>query len=90
LTIFPKSVGTTEEKIVEVQRNRTSLVFQSNTTNTIYLKEGKGASTTNGLVLRPYAVISLKIPEDDPSNEWWAIASGASSDLRIYEGYGRI
>lgn len=80
------SVGTTQTQVIWLQLNRTSLAFFNNSANVIYI--GEKDQGTGGFPIPAGGSISFKIPEDDVTGELWAIASGASSDLRIYEGYG--
>ena len=91
MSVIPHTVGTTETKIASIQRSRTSLVvMNTHGANTLYCKFSKGVSATNGIPVYSTGNISLKIPEDDPTLELWAIASGANTTIVVYEGYGRI
>lgn len=88
--IFPYKVGTTEVKIASVQKDRTSLVIICNhITATIYFRFSKGVSVDNGLPIYSNGVVGLNIPEDDPTQEIWAISDTALTDVRVYEGYGK-
>ena len=88
--ITPYSVGTTELKIAGYQIDRTSIVILNNhATATIYFRSSKGVATTNGFPIVAGGHAALKIPEDDPTEEVWAISDTALTDVRVYEGYGR-
>jgi len=84
---FRKNIGITRDRVLGVNRLRTSIILYNNSANTIYIGN-KGVATANGLPLKSSSSMVFKLPEDDPSGEVWAIADGASSDLRIYEGFG--
>lgn len=87
--IIPHTVGTTEVKIASRQPARTSIVvINHHGTATVYIRFSKGVSVTNGLPIYSYGNISLKIPEDDPTREIWAISDTATTPVKVYEGYG--
>jgi len=81
------TIGVTEQQLIYRQVDRTSyVIFNNSAANTLYIGEkGQG---TNGFPIKPLGSISFKIPEDDTTGELWGIASGAGTDIRIYEGYG--
>lgn len=88
--ITPYSVGTTELLIAKAQPDRTSVVIHNNhATAVIYFRGSKGVATTNGMPIAAGGSASLKIPEDDPTAEVWAISDTLATDVRVYEGYGR-
>ena len=82
------SIGTNQSRIVAKQPDRTSLViFNNSAAATIYI--GSKGQDLNGFPIKAGGSASFKIPEDDPSQEVWAISDGAGTDVRIYEGYGK-
>lgn len=89
MVVFAHTVGTTEVKVASVSKKRTSLVVVCNHgTATIYVRSSKGVSILNGLPIYAYGNISLKIPEDDPTEECWCISDTPATPVRVYEGYG--
>ena len=88
--ITPYSVGTTEIKVAGYQEDRTSLIILNNhATATIYYRDSKGVATANGLPIVAGGNFVLKIPEDDPRLEAWCISDTATTDVRVYEGFGQ-
>jgi len=81
------SIGTTETMITKIDPTRTSIVIYNNSANILYI--GARNQGTGGFPLPASGIISFKIPEDDPTVEIYGIASGAASDIRVYEGYGK-
>ncbi|GAH92072.1 unnamed protein product [marine sediment metagenome] len=89
MVVFAHTVGTTEVKIASVSTSRTSVVVVCNHgTATLYVRSSKGVSIGNGLPIYSYGFISMKIPEDDPTEEIWAISDTVGTPVRVYEGYG--
>lgn len=70
---------------------RTSVVIYNNhATQIVYWSDTKGVSADNGFPIAPSGGnISLKIPEDDPTQPAFLIANGADTDVRIYAGHGK-
>jgi len=90
VVVVPFIVGTTEVKIASVSKDRTSLVAVVNHgTATVYTRFSKGVAISNGLPIYSYGFMSLKIPEDDPTQEVWAISDTVGTQVRVYEGYGK-
>ncbi|GAI01976.1 unnamed protein product [marine sediment metagenome] len=88
--MFPYTVGTTEVKIASVQSARTSLVIvNAHVTATIYFRFSKGVSIGNGLPIFNEGSASMNVPEDDPTQEVWAISDTPGTPIVVYEGYGR-
>lgn len=89
MTIYARSILTTETRIIGINHLRTSLVIQNtHATAYIYISDAQGVTATTGLRIAPNATISLKIPEDDPTQAWWAIASATATSI-VYEGFGK-
>jgi len=89
MSITPYSVGTTEGKIASRITKRTSLVIMNlHATAIVYVSFTKGVSVTNGIPVYHGGNISLKIPEDNPRAEAWAISDTAATPVIVYEGYG--
>lgn len=90
MVVMPFSVGTSEAKIVSVQQKRTSIVVINNhATATLYIRFSKGVAAVNGLPIYAYGNVSLKIPEDDPTQEVWCISDTLATPVVVYEGYGK-
>ena len=88
MSVTPYSVGITEIKIASRVLERTSLVVMNlHATATLYVRFSKGVSVTNGIPVYHGGNISLKIPEDNPTNEVWAISDTALTNVITYEGY---
>jgi len=90
MVIVPHSVGTSEVKILSVSETRTSIVVINNhATAIIYFRFSKGVAAANGLPIYPYGNVSLKIPEDDPTQAIWCISDTVATPVVTYEGYGK-
>ena len=89
MVIVAHSIGTTETKVLEYNKERTSLaVFNNHGSAVVYFRQDRGVAAANGFPIRGYGSISLNIPEDDPSMELWLISDTASTSVRVYEGFG--
>lgn len=81
---------TAETKIVQVNRDRTSLVILNpSTANTLYVRDGAGVSTENAIRVPPGGAVTYRIPEDDPTTAFWAIATGATVIAIVQEQMGQ-
>ena len=91
MAIIPFIVGTTAEvKVASVSKTRTSIVVVVNhATATLYTRFSKGVAIANGFPIYSYGFMGLKIPEDDPTQEIWAISDTPGTQVRVYEGYGK-
>jgi len=91
MAITPFIVGTAAEvKIASVSKTRTSIVVVVNhATATLYTRFSKGVAIANGFPIYSYGFMGLKIPEDDPTQEIWAISDTVGTQVRVYEGYGK-
>lgn len=90
MTTYGVPVLTTEErKIVQVNTARTSLVIMNpSAANVLYTRDSAGISTENAIRLAPGAVVSYKIPEDNPTTAFWALATGGTIVTIIQEQMG--
>jgi len=90
MVVVPYSVGAAEVKIASGSPTRTSVVVMNHhATAVIYIRFSKGVAVSNGIPIYPHGFSSLKIPEDDPTTEIWAISDTPTTDVRVYEGYGK-
>ena len=90
MVVVPFTVGTSELKIASVSKTRTSIVVVCNhATATLYFRFSKGVAVSNGMPIYSNGVMGLKIPEDDPTQEIWAISDTPLTNVRVYEGYGK-
>ena len=90
MSIVPFSTGLAEMKIAERSEFRTSLVIQNNdAVAAVYVRFRKGVTAGNGLRIGPGGVLSLAVPEDDPTMDAWAIADTATTPVIVYEGFAR-
>jgi len=90
MTTTPVTVPTTEVKAAfgYSEQRRSLAFFNTHATATIYIKDGKGVSTTNGIPVYPKQSLSLNYIEDGETvkADWWAIAT-ASATLIVFEGF---
>lgn len=77
------SIGTAVIVGVPSDSERMQLTFMNLSANVIYLHPRSNVSATNGLILAVGGLISLSVEEDGlmPTLQWWAIATGAASNL---------
>lgn len=82
-----ETIGATAVKAIPWNSKRTSLlIFNNSAVNTVYFGFNSGLTTTNGQTIRPYTGYAFsKDTGDDPTLEYWLIASGAGTDVRITE-----
>jgi len=89
MSVTPHTIGVTEVKIASIQRSRTSLVIMNlHGVNVLYVGFSKGVSVGNGIPVYPGGNTGFRIPEDNPTNEVWAISDIAGCTIVVYEGYG--
>lgn len=89
MSVVPYSTGLTEIRIAELSRDRTSIVVLNlDPAAIVYVRFRKGVVAVNGIPIYPTGNMSLKIPEDDPTKEIWAIADTATTPVVVYEGFG--
>ena len=84
-------VGVDEVRLVPVNRARTSLIiFNTHSLNTVYIRDGgSGVSTTNGIPIASNGFVSFKIPEDDPTSSFFAIADAVNTRVTWLEQLGQ-
>jgi hypothetical protein len=85
----PVKVGITPVRAVEPNIKRTALtIFNNSLTNTVYYGADVSLSEDNGMVILPQTGWTfLKGMGDDPTTEFYLVANGANTDVRISEGY---
>jgi len=88
MVFIPYTINTTQSRIATAQALRTSLVVLNNSANTVHV--GAKGQDLLGFPIGPGGTISFKVPEDNPTEDLWAISSAAATDIRVYEGYGGI
>jgi hypothetical protein len=80
---------TAERKIVQVNVARTSLVILNPApANILYVRDSAGVSTENAIRLPPGGAVTYKIPEDDPTTAFWALATGGTVVAIVQEQMG--
>ena len=87
------SVGTTEEVIVQKQSDRISLVIQNDhSTATIYVRDSKGVTSSNGIAIYSNGSISMTLREDGSmvTKEWWCISDTAATTVKVAEGFALV
>lgn len=81
---------TAERKIVQVNRARTSLVIMNlSATNPLFVRDSSGITPENAIRVPPQGAVTYRIPEDDPTTAFWAIATGATVIAIIQEQMGQ-
>lgn len=80
---------TAELKIVQVNLSRTSLTIMNiSAANALFIRDGAGVGTENAIRLGPGSSISYRIPEDDPTTAFWALAQGGTIVAIVQEQVG--
>ena len=80
---------TAERKIVQVNVARTSLVIMNiSAANPLFVRDSAGVGTENAIRIPPLGALSYRIPEDDPTTAFWAIATGATIIAVVQEQLG--
>jgi hypothetical protein len=80
---------TAERKIVQVNEARTSLIILNpSAANTLYVRDSAGVSTENAIRIPPGGSVTYRIPEDNPTTPFWAIATGATIVAIVQEQMG--
>ena len=91
MTIIQRDIGVTEEQLFGQSDRRTAwTLYNNHATATLYWTNKRGTAVANGFPILPGGAVSLKIPEDDPTEEVWIISDTADTDTRYYEGYKRV
>lgn len=81
---------TAERKIVQVNRARTSLVIMNiSAANPLFVRDSAGVGPENSIRIPPLGAVSYRIPEDDPTTAFWAIATGATVIAIVQEQLGQ-
>jgi len=81
--------GTTPIQVMGSARSRTSWSIYNASGVSIYWNTNIPSGTTDGFIIPNGGSFTLKIPEDDPSQEVWIVAAAAATPIYIYEGYRR-
>lgn len=87
-TDTPAQVGTSSARLVQTNPERVNLLIVNLSVNTVYIRPNNHATTAAGIVLAPNGgSFSTNLLEDLvlPSYEYFAIASGAASDVLVIE-----
>jgi hypothetical protein len=80
---------TAERKIVQVNKARTSLVIMNiSAANALFVRDSAGVSPENAIRIPPLGAVSYRIPEDDPTTAFWALATGATIVAIVQEQMG--
>lgn len=81
---------TAERKIVQANRDRTSLLIMNiSSANTLHVRDSSGVSLENAIRIPPGGSVTYRIPEDDPTTPFWAIAIGATTIAIVQEQMGQ-
>ena len=81
---------TGERKIVQVNKARTSLVIMNlSAANPLFVRDSAGVSPENAIRVPSLGAVSYRIPEDDPTTAFWAIATGATVVAIVQEQMGQ-
>lgn len=80
---------TAERKIVQVNKDRTSLVIMNiSAANVLFVRDSAGVGPENAIRIPPLGALSYRIPEDDPTSAFWALATGATIIAVVQEQMG--
>jgi len=85
---------TTPTRLFGIAKDRTSwTIYNTNTSVGLWWSTSRLPSYTgtpqSGFFIPPNTAFTLKVPEDDPSQEVWIVCAG-SILLYIYEGFGGV
>ena len=81
---------TAERKIVQANRDRTSLLIMNiSSANTLHVRESSGISTENAIRVPPGGSVTYRIPEDNPTTAFWALAVGGTTIAIVQEQMGQ-
>ena len=81
---------TAERKIVQVNKSRTSLIIMNiSSANTLHVRDSAGVSTENAIRIPPGGAVTYRIPEDDPTTPFWALAVGGTTIAIVQEQMGQ-
>lgn len=83
-------VGTAVTEIVPYNDRRLALALQNNGQFRVFLSEDPVSVAEQGFPLDPGVMVSFSVADGD--QPWWAfygIASGGTSEIRVYEGFSR-
>lgn len=84
------TLGTGETRVAARNKDRTSLTLaNADAAQTVFFRDGAGVSSENGIPIPPNGTAVIKIPEDDPTTDWFAAASAANVSLRVMEQVGK-
>lgn len=81
-------VGLTAVIIAKSNSNRVALRIVNNSANNLYILDDRNVSSALGFFISPNggnALIEVNNDFLDQTNEWWAVAGGAASDVTIRE-----
>lgn len=81
-------VGTSDTIIARSNSRRLVLLVVNLSSNNIFIRPGRAAASTTGIQLDGNGGFFVAFFPDDftlPTQEWHAVASGASSDLYVFE-----
>lgn len=90
MTSTPHTIGTTSTIVANISPKRTSLsIFNTHATAIVYIKEGRGASSTNGIPIYPKGNVSITELEDSlqVKEQYSAISDTASTVIVVFEGF---
>jgi len=80
------TLGTTAQRILKQNPNRFGFTVINLSSNTIYINTDSTVSSTNGIRIASTGgsvFFEWRLDGELPSREWFAIASGASSNLWV-------
>lgn len=82
-------VGTTAERGVEPNKDRTSLVIYNNsTTATVFYGSDTSLSTDDGVPIAPKTGFAFSTETgDNPEMAYYLVSTGADTDVRVGEGF---
>jgi len=73
-------LNSTRTSIIIINAHSTAIIYWHNTASK--------ASAAEGCPIFPRSAFAIKIPEDDPVHEIWAISDTVNTPIVVYEGFG--
>jgi len=81
-------VGTTPILVFGSAQSRTSWTIYNASGVAIYWKNTYPSGTEDGFRIPASGSFTLKIPEDNPTQQVWLVAGAGATPIYLYEGYG--
>lgn len=90
MTSTPHTISTTSTIFAYADKTRTSLtIFNTHASAICYIKEGREASSANGIPILPSSYVAISELEDgvEVKEQWAIISDTATTLIRVFEGH---